>query len=435
MQQVALAPQARFNERLLGYLRRDLASEARRLAGTERPRLVYVAPFDVLSRNGGAARVLGLAGALSSRFAVDIVSLVGPRRAAEQIPVEPGVWLHAVPQSAAFVEAVRADERALGGAAISLGLARHLEHLPVLVDWYRRLAAGAQVCVMNQPYLFPLWQQHSPGLPLIYDVPEVNSFFTKRMAGGQADSDRVRSEQAALESATCAASACIGMASALDMDALAREQGEGIRGKLALVPNGVWVDRALFAPPGRAREVQQACGWPGPLAVFLGSPAYAPNVGAVEHIARTLAPAHCGCTFAVIGMSASDAGGAPAPDNVVFLGRVSEGVKNALLAMADLALAPIPGYDSGSSLKVAEYIAHGKPVLATVAGRRGYEMLGDLLPEVALDAMADRLGALLAQLAGDRSALDADAARARDLLRQHYDWSSIARGYDTISGC
>ena len=186
----ALATQSDYNDRLLDYLREQMLHNLSEAHAPDVKTLVSIAPFDVLSRNGGAARVLGLASAPAKHLRVNILSVAGPRRAPEIIPDAPRVRLYAVPASDVFCAAIEKDRAALGDAAFSLGLARHLEQLPLLTYWYRQLTARATCCVLNQPYLIRLWENHSPSLPLLYDVPEVNSLFTLRMAEKAGDMDR-----------------------------------------------------------------------------------------------------------------------------------------------------------------------------------------------------------------------------------------------------
>ncbi len=431
LRDTVLAPQDAYNESLLALLRRQACAQdaARFRRAAKLQRLLYVAPFDGLSVNGGTARIFGIARALSSEYDIDVLTVVGPNRAPEVIPYAPGINLYCAPLSAEYVQRTAKDAKRFGNAAPPLGLARHLATLTVLRYWFRSLAREASLCILNQPYLVDLWMQDRASTRLVYDVPEVNSFFTQRLAGDAPDRDGVRSLQARLERDTCAHAFVVGMCSQSDAAALEKEQGAALAGKLQLIPNGVWVDESTFMPPSEARELQQCCEYDRPLAVFMGIPSYPPNVKAVQFIAQQVAPHHSGATFAIIGMDAAGGGLDSYPPNVVFCGRLSEARKDALLAMADFCLAPIAGYDSGSSLKVADYIAHGKPVLATTAGRRGYEMLGDLLPELPLETISEQVGALLLELDADRVALDARARSSRELLRAHYDWRMIAAGY------
>ena len=430
IRRVALAPLDRYHEALLRQLRQALLADNRaQPRPTDLPRLVYVAPFDVLSRNGGATRILGLARAFSANFDVSIISVVGPRRSLEVIPVAPGVSIYAVPQTPEFMRALERDQKSFGGVAFSLGLDRHLDALPVLRYCYEQQAAGAAVCVLNQPHLVRLWRESKSRPYLVYDAPEVNSYFTLRNAGASADKTEVRKVQFAQESETCERADRIGMCSQVDIEDLLKEQGESLRQKITLVPNGVWVDETPFMPPSRARALRAACGWPHPLAVFMGSAGTQPNRDAVTFIGTEIAPRYPDASFALIGMNPRDTGLPTIPPNVFPCGRVSDMAKTAILSMADVALSPIPGYDIGSSLKISEYMAHGKPVLATTFGLRGYEMLGDALHPRPMDELPVAFGEAMRQLAGDSEALDASACVARDRLREHYDWAVISRRY------
>jgi glycosyltransferase involved in cell wall biosynthesis len=429
-QRLALAPAIRFNDALLDHLRKELLlvarSESRAVA---RPRLIYVAPFDVLSRNGGATRVLGLSRAFSRDFEVSILSVVGPHRALEVIPVSPGVAIYAIPQSEEFRRAVEKDAPQLGGAAFSLGLDRHRDALPMLSYWFRHLGADASVCVLNQPYLLHLWREAPGTMKLVYDVPEVNSFFTLRNAAGGTDLDAVRRQQADLERETCRSATVIGMCATADIKTLLAEQSETPTAKVALIPNGVWVDDNPYVPPSRSKWLREACGWSRQTAVFLGSPGYPPNLEAVRFIAETLAPRYSSTWFAILGMKKEDAGKTAAPPNISFCGRVSEPRKAAILAMADVALSPIGNYDSGSSLKIAEYVAHGKPVLATEFGLRGYEALLDFTCTCPLDDFASRFGEIMFRIQVSPDEIDAQCDAARKALKTHYDWSIIGGQY------
>lgn len=431
LREVILDRQDSYNERLLAYLRFQLIqSDSERMSRTpKRRRLLYLAPFDALSVNGGTARIFGLSRALATDYDIDILSVVGPMRSPEVIPYASGITIYCAPLSPEYVARTAEDAKRFGDAAAPLGLARHLEHLRVLGYWFRRLAKRADICIMNQPYLVDLWMRDGAATRLVYDVPEVNSFFTKRLAASAPAMAEVVELQARLERDTCERADVIGMCSPSDCARLEDEQGQRVAGKLELIPNGVWVDESTFMPPCEARQLQDCCGLSCPLGVFMGIPSYPPNVAAVRFIASDIAPRQPECLFAIIGMDARGAGLVNTPPNMVFLGRISESRKDALLAMADFCLAPIAGYDSGSSLKVADYIAHGKPVIATNAGRRGYEMLGDLLPEHKLEAVPAAVERLLAMLRSDRGSMDSIALNARDCLREHYDWSVIGRGY------
>jgi glycosyltransferase involved in cell wall biosynthesis len=433
LRRVTLAPLDRYHEALLRVMRQSLLAAQRNESppAGSRPHLLYLAPFDVLSRNGGAVRILGLSRAFASIFNVTIISVVGPKRSLEIIPVSSGVTIFAVPQTHAYIRAVDQETRLYGGAAFSLGFEQHLDTMPVLRYYFEQHMAKASVCIMNQPYLVRLWREWTGKKPaLVYDAPEVNSFFTLRNAGEHADREAVRALQNRLETEAFQLADRVGMCSAVDIEDVLKEQGEALREKVVLVANGVAVDDVPFMPPSRARALCAACGWTGPLAVFMGSAGTKPNLDAVHFIAKELAPQYSHVGFVLIGMNERDTGLEHVPENLFPCGRVSDSAKTAILAMADFALSPIADYDIGSSLKISEYIAHGKPVLATPYGLRGYEMMQDTIHPRPIGELAGVLRESLAMLDSDPTALDEAASRARDQLRQHYDWRVISRRYE-----
>jgi len=394
------------------------------------PELVYLAPFDVLSRNGGAARVLGLAEALAGFYQVSVVSLVGSGRQPLALPLAPNARIYFAPVPKVLELAVEKNRKVYGGAAYSLTLAESWPLLDIASYWVSSLLSRARVLLLNQPYLWPLAQHfRGPKTVLVYDVPEVNRFFTLRFAGPQADQARVTTLQAELEGATCREAHIIAMASQMDSEVLCKEQGGSIQQKLRIVPNGVWVDRGTYCPAPQKQRLKRCCGLESFLTVFLGSPGYGPNLDAVEYIINTLAPAHPDHRFVVIGMGADDrTADGLVPGNVHFVGRVSEDVKSAILAMSDLALAPMQ-YDSGSSLKIPDYISHGTPVVATPHGLRGFEALTSLAVVAERSAFAAAYQETAARIQVQPLEVEKWIGEMKAVVKKHYDWSVIGAAY------
>src|SRR5579872_3589954 len=105
---------------------------------------------------------------------------------------------------------------------------------------------------------------------------------------------------------------------------------------------------------------------------FLGS-SHGPNVAAASFILTELAPVLHDTQFDIVGTVCSALPISP-PPNVKLIGVVSEDEKHRLISQWDMALNPL-FEGEGSSVKMADYMAHGLPTIATKVGARGYPVV------------------------------------------------------------
>lgn len=202
----------------------------------------------------------------------------------------------------------------------------------------------------------------------------------------------------------------------------------GLAGRFSVVPNGVDADAYDPVWPSRARANRKAAGISENLVLFAGSN-YKPNQEAAEWLVRDLAPVFSEAIFVVVGMDLAQyraAGGGVPGRNVVFTGPVSERVKDAIFSLADVALAPMVT-GTGSSLKIPDYLAHGKIVVGTPTGFRGFADYG-LYPSVVI---AEDVRSALIRVLGDlerQPDLFDDSCRAvRDRVKENLDWAVAVR--------
>ena len=121
---------------------------------------------------------------------------------------------------------------------------------------------------------------------------------------------------------------------------------------------------------------------------------------------------------------------------VQFLGVVSHDVVPALLAAADVAVAPSVHDDAGNvdglPNTVMEIMASGTPLVATPAGGIAAVatdgVTARLVPERDVRALASAIDELLR----DRSAADAHRRQARDLVCRHHSWARVAEDFETV---
>lgn len=96
------------------------------------------------------------------------------------------------------------------------------------------------------------------------------------------------------------------------------------------------------------------------------------------------------------------------------------------MALCDVALCPLSS-GSGSSLKIPDYLAHGKPVVTTDFGMRGFEALRPFVHVVERGAFAAKIEELLMAQSRDPNAMLSGCVVAREFVERNYSWTVLAR--------
>ena len=197
---------------------------------------------------------------------------------------------------------------------------------------------------------------------------------------------------------------------------------------MLILSNGVEVDSCRAVYPEQVREYRRLSGLERPVAVFVGAH-HNPNFEAADYIVRELATTFPQVVFVVAGLYLApyrESGGAAPGNNVVFTGPVPEEIKESIFALADVALAPMKS-GTGSSLKIPDYIAHGKIVIGTPVGLRGFEVAAQFPSVIATEDVRGAMAQVLGRLAQDPAAYDPACRAAREWVRATLDWSVVAR--------
>jgi glycosyltransferase involved in cell wall biosynthesis len=139
--------------------------------------------------------------------------------------------------------------------------------------------------------------------------------------------------------------------------------------KLGVVRNGVSVNN--YKQTGNLDHIKSMFSGRS-VAVFIGS-GHPPNIEAVRFIINELAKNLPEIFFLIVGSSCDSFRWKRLPKNVLLCGVVEDEVKSILIGLADVALNPI-FFGGGSSLKLAEYLAAGIPVISTEVGMGGYDL-------------------------------------------------------------
>ena len=196
---------------------------------------------------------------------------------------------------------------------------------------------------------------------------------------------------------------------------------------------GNGIDAEFFSPRSATPQPDIAA-TKGPHFVFSGQMDYAPNVSAVERMARRIMPAirqvHADAAFHIVGR-------APLPEVQRLDGLNGTRVWGAVpdmrpfLAAADIVVAPLT-IARGVQNKVLEAMAMARPVLVTPEAATGIEAQAGVHLEIA-DGDEDFAASALALLA-DGERRNALGAAGRDYVLDHRSWPAMLEKLPALMG-
>lgn len=420
--------------------RHGMAWLRRAMADSAKPVLVYVVPFDIWKlRTGGGQRIAGIAKTFSREFNVFVFTLArsGPGFSVRDLAED--CHLVAVPVGAEFIQRTQALEAGTGLFAC----ADFFDWLPDFQRLLELAATHAAVWGFTHPTAWPVVRRYiRPACAVFYDAHDDYAQFMQDAYGSEnpALAQRLVELECDVLQHVTAAAYCT--ESDLAVAQSRRESGAvspspspppdrlalGERVRVLVVPNGVDVAACQLVVPSQARQNRVTAGIDRPLVLFMGAH-HKPNYEAVAFISRELAPAFPQAIFVIMGMNlaAVRQRGQPIPSsNVVFTGPVAEAIKEAVMALTEVAIAPMTS-GTGSSLKVPDYIAHGKVVIGTAIGMRGFAELASYPSVIVTDDVPAALANALTMLEKDPHAFDRDCQAARAWVAKTLAWSAAAQ--------
>jgi glycosyltransferase involved in cell wall biosynthesis len=197
--------------------------------------------------------------------------------------------------------------------------------------------------------------------------------------------------------------------------------------KVSVVPNGSLIRTSDLLNQEDRLAVRSMLGCESELVgIFLGS-SFSANVESYRLGRTMLEAAGFNGTMLLVGSIAQAARHDWVPVNFkeVWLGFVSEEVRDVLLSSADFAL-HLMFAGAGTNLKLFDYMSAGVPIITNDFGRRGVEGDNWSLP----GETVSELKSALDRIQSDPGELHRLAESARELARNGFDWSSIAKRFE-----
>lgn len=301
------------------------------------------------------------------------------------------------------------EQRILTGLALpDILTAAHAMQNEALTGLAAHLATRAGCALFSHCYLAPLMEavrSVSPHMKLIYDSHNVEAALQASLLAAHPAASRLVAYVAAIEQRLVAEADTVFCCAPADADAFTRKARRIVLLPHAMAPQPA---PATHDRPGSALRVG-----------FIGSD-HPPNRAAARMIVMEFAPRHPQVTFELIGSVCHTLDAEP-PANVVLHGVVPEARKHHLLAGWSLALNPVTE-GGGASVKLADCLAHGVPILSTAFGARGYSLTDSKAGEIVdLAAFPDALARLLTEPETLRQ-----MARHARTLGAGRDWPALA---------
>jgi glycosyltransferase involved in cell wall biosynthesis len=226
-------------------------------------------------------------------------------------------------------------------------LCQKFDHLEGILS---RLNEDTDLVILSRPWLAPLIVNF-PNKPLILDLHDIESVFTT------GESKVIQEFDTNLQKLAISNADAVTLCTQRDLDSLSVESVE----KYFVIPNGFQELKS-----GTSKSIIK-CG-----IVFVGS-GHKPNVDACKRIykiAKQLPAYH----FLVIGSVSRHLDLLNPPSNVQLLGFLQDQELHSILESALCFINPMDG-GSGSSLKIAQALSFGLPIISTEFGMRGFETL------------------------------------------------------------
>ncbi|TCS93637.1 glycosyltransferase family 4 protein [Hazenella coriacea] len=406
----------------MSFIRSAIWKDQLKHLSQKRKKMVILSTYPVFHKaHGGMLRVYHLYKNLENKFDITIISFNYPHH---RYQLQVGNLTEiAIPPSEQHLLVQEKIQTELSIDISDIMMERFSSLTPEYQHTVDEYLEQAEIIVAAQPYLFHLIEK-CPRLDqklIIYDSQNVEYELKKSMLPNNEIAQLLLSQLFQLEQRACQQSDLILTCTLNDSQQMQRLY-EMNSDKFVLVPNGVDHTDQPFINYQQRQENKRKQGLSTETnIIFIGS-GHPPNVDAVTEILK-ISPLMPEFNFIIMGGLQTAFAQYPLPNNVLFTGRVDEYTKKQIYSIADIAINPML-QGSGSNLKLAEFMAHGIPVVSTAIGARGYKIVeGEHLIISDLSEFPKQLR----QLKDDPVLQQRLSSNARLYIEKNYSWSSISK--------
>ena len=288
-----------------------------------------------------------------------------------------------------------------------------------MIDTLQNLLKKTNIIILQHPYMSNLLKLNliKGQIPVVYEAHNVELRLKQSLLKNHPKYNELISTVNEAENAAVQLSEAIVCVSKSDQKEFMANQAN----KVYLIGNGI--STGLYKGMSHFQRLKNTFNG-HPVVLFLGS-GHPPNVEAVKFIVEKLCQQIPQVYFMVVGSAGDSINKESIPDNLIICGQVENRVKNILVSIADLAINPMFS-GGGSSLKISEYLAAGRPIVSTQYGARGFDELPDHLVKV---AEPEEFSEAIKQLLGDKKRLKRISNEGKAYAKENLDWQILSGKY------
>ncbi|MQL51392.1 glycosyltransferase [Desulfofundulus thermobenzoicus] len=290
-----------------------------------------------------------------------------------------------------------------------------------LLNYYKSHSTGADIIIFQHPYLSTLLKIYQPNVPIIYEAHNFEQKIKKEILFKHPRYKDLLNIVTSIEKHLCNLSTKIICVSKEDYNNFSSITDPT---KIEIIQNGV--NTKLYQDHCNNDNIKKFFkGYP--ISLFIGS-GHPPNIEAIKFIIDTLALRLPNIYFIIIGSACDFFKTKKNHSNTLLFGVVDDDIKRILISIADIAINPMYT-GGGSSLKIAEYLAAGLPVVSTKVGIRGFDLIdGEHVIVASHNEFADKISYLLS----NHSLMNKLRNAGRIFSHNNLDWDILANKYMNI---
>ncbi|MEJ2793803.1 glycosyltransferase family 4 protein [Iodobacter sp. LRB] len=370
--------------------------------------------------SGGQARLYHLYSELSMLgYSVEILNLDFNTKVIKNRNLNENFVEVLIPVGDEFRKKLSTEEKRLNISCVDWLAAAHPELLPEWQAEIKRRAPWASLVICSHPYAYPAMIQAGVK-QWLYEAHNVEADLKAQIYQQHPNEAQKIKE---LES-QCAMGAqhiiCCSNEDSLRMQALYQIPDH----QFSIIANGADTQNIKYLDQAGRKEIRIQMGLEptNNISLFMGSN-HGPNIEAAEQI-LIAAEQNLSLQYIILGSVADAFKKKNIPENVRFLGVVSQAEKQLWLKIASIALNPMLN-GSGSNLKLIEYAAAGLPIISTEFGVRGTRFEAG----VHYFNAKNLTGTIKNTLKLSESQLDQITRKTAGYIKNELCWQSLAEKY------